>query len=502
MERGISRRRWLTVVVSVGAFTALVLAQGAGSKVNQVGNSTLTVQFSGGGSGTVTQISGPGLGTPNAINCTTPPPGLGNVCTETVPFGAPPQPFIGLQSNAPVGSEFIGWAVFPAGTPTFGCGSASECFVQMNGNVTVIAQFNSTGPTHAPLAVVRGGSGAQLGAVTSRPPGIHCGFSSPDCAASFAIGSTVTLTAATQGGATFAGWGGACAFAGSNTTCSLSMTTARSVTANFNAPQQTLTVTVQGSGGVSGVASSTQAISCPPTCQATFAQGSQVTLYASAAANYSFTGWSGGGCSGQSTCTVTMNAATSVTATFTQITQSLNVDVDGLGSVTSTPAGISCPTDCQGAFPQGSQVTLTATPRTGYQFSDWNGAGCNGTGSCQVTMSQAQAVEAIFTAAPVQAIFGAARVTTNGPPNARRRVTVVTANQEVVGVNIRILRAGAQLKNVTFRRQAVGRHLYPMAILNRVAGGRATVQVTFTNVVGTRKVQVRPITLPRALPRV
>jgi hypothetical protein len=396
-----------------------------------------------------------------------------------------------------VGSEFIGWQVFPVDTPTFNCDASSDCYVQMNSNVTVIAQFQSTGPNTAPLEVVRTGSGAQLGVVTSSPPGITCGNTSPDCAASFLFGSGVTLTESAHGGASFAGWGGACAFAGSNTTCSLLMTTARSVTANFNAPQQTLTVSVQGQGGVSGIAGTTQAISCPPTCQASFAQGSRVTLYASAAANYNFTGWSGGGCSGQGTCTVTMNSATTVTATFAQITQALNVDVDGLGTVTSNPAGINCPTDCQQAFPQGSQVALTAAPKTGYQFAGWDGAGCNGTGSCQVTMSQAQVVEATFTPAPVQATLLTARVIKNGPRNATRRVTIATANQEVVGVNFRILRADAQIRNATFRRQATGRHTYSLLVLNRTPAGRATVQVTFTNVVGTRKVQTRSITLPR-----
>jgi len=192
-----------------------------------------------------------------------------------------------------------------------------------------------------------------------------------------------------------------------------------------------------------------------------------------------------------------MNSATTVTATFTQITQALNVDVDGLGSVTSSPAGINCPTDCQQAFPQGSQVTLTATPKTGYQFAGWSGAGCNGTGSCQVTMSQAQVAEATFTPAPVQAALLTARVIKNGPRNATRRVTIATANQEVVGVNFRILRTGAQIRNATFRRQATGPHTYSLLVLNRTAAGRATVQVTFTNVVGTRKVQTRSITLPR-----
>jgi hypothetical protein len=59
---------------------------------------------------------------------------------------------------------------------------------------------------------------------------VSCGAT---CVASFATGTTVTLSAVAASGSTFAGWGGAC----TNLTgaCIVSMTAARDVTATFTA---------------------------------------------------------------------------------------------------------------------------------------------------------------------------------------------------------------------------------------------------------------------------
>jgi hypothetical protein len=76
----------------------------------------------------------------------------------------------------------------------------------------------------------------------------------------------------------------------------------------------TLTVSKNGTG--SGTVTSNPAgINCGSTCSANFAQGSTVTLSATPASGSSFAGWSGA-CSGTGSCTVTMDAAKSVTATF------------------------------------------------------------------------------------------------------------------------------------------------------------------------------------------
>jgi len=70
----------------------------------------------------------------------------------------------------------------------------------------------------------------------------------------------------------------------------------------------------------------------------------------------------------------------------------------GSGTVTSSPAGINCPTTCSASFAQGTQVTLTATPGTNYFFGGWSG-GCTGTSTCVVTITAATSVTATFTAA-------------------------------------------------------------------------------------------------------
>jgi hypothetical protein len=132
---------------------------------------------------------------------------------------------------------------------------------------------------------------------------------------------------------------------------------------------------------------------CSSTCSASFTAGAQVSLTAVPASGWLFTGW-GGACSGTGSCNVTMNAANSVSATFVQLF-ALSVNVGGSGSVTSSPAGISCGATCSANFTIGTQVTLTASPASGWSFNGWGGA-CSGNGSCPVTMNSIESVTAMF----------------------------------------------------------------------------------------------------------
>ncbi|MFA7060541.1 MAG: carboxypeptidase regulatory-like domain-containing protein [Pedobacter sp.] len=80
---------------------------------------------------------------------------------------------------------------------------------------------------------------------------------------------------------------------------------------------QTLTIT-KVSTGTGTITSTPTGISCGATCTSQFTTLSTVTLTATPAPGSTFTGWSGA-CTGMGTCTVTMDAAKNVTATFAQI---------------------------------------------------------------------------------------------------------------------------------------------------------------------------------------
>ncbi|MFH1209194.1 MAG: MopE-related protein [archaeon] len=67
----------------------------------------------------------------------------------------------------------------------------------------------------------------------------------------------------------------------------------------------------------------------------------------------------------------------------------------GTGTVTSSPSGINCGSDCNQVYAFNSAVTLTAAANEGSTFVGWSGA-CTGTGACYVTMSSAKTVNAIF----------------------------------------------------------------------------------------------------------
>ncbi len=178
--------------------------------------------------------------------------------------------------------------------------------VKAGGSVKTSVKASGSVAANGSLAVVKDGSGN--GTVTG--PEIDC---APTCSHNFKQGAQVTLTATPDAGSRFAGFSGAgCSGTG---TCTVVVGDDTMVTATFTAASGELTVVRAGSG--SGTVTSTgPGIACGETCSNDFSDDAQVTLTATPAEDSSFAGFSGGGCSGTETCTVTVEAETSVTATF------------------------------------------------------------------------------------------------------------------------------------------------------------------------------------------
>lgn len=333
------------------------------------GNVLLSVSKTGTGAGAVT-----GTG----INC-------GADCSESVPLST----VVALTATPTAGSTFAGWS-------GGGCSGTSSCNVTVNAATAVNAQFDLITPP-VTLSVTLSGSGA--GSVTGT--GINCGL---DCSEPVAPGTTVVLTATATAGSSFVGWSGGCT---GTAACSVTVNVATSVNAQFDANPFTVTKSGSGSGIVTGTG-----INCGADCSEPYAPGELVTLTATAAPGSTFIGWSGGTCTGTSTCVFTMPVggvtvpvipkvnAQFDTVLIVPVNYLLTVTKSGSGTGTVTGTGITCGVDCTESLAQNMMVTLTASPLAGSNFAGWTGGGCAGTGTCTVTMTAALTVNAQFDAAP------------------------------------------------------------------------------------------------------
>jgi hypothetical protein len=245
------------------------------------------------------------------------------------------------------------------------------------------------------LSITTSGSGS--GTVTSSPSGINCGTA---CSSDYAINTAVTLTAAPASNSNFTAWTGCDSVSGA--TCTVTMGNARSVTASFTLKTFTLTITTSGNGNGT-VTSSPSGINCGTACSSDYTIQTAVTLTAAPAGNSNFTAWTGCDSVSGATCTVTMNNARSVTASFMLKTFTLTVTTSGIGNgtVTSSPSGINCGPTCSSDYTIQTVITLTATPALLSIFTGWSGCDAVNGASCTVTMTAAKHVTAAFLGVPL-----------------------------------------------------------------------------------------------------
>ena len=158
----------------------------------------------------------------------------------------------------------------------------------------------------------------------------------------------------------------------------------------------TLTTSSSGSGTVTPASGS-------------YDDGARVTLIASPTSGWQFSHW-GGDASGTSTSlTITMNSNKNITAHFSQAAPTqytLNINTNGQGT-TNPGAGVY-------THSQGSQVTITAFPASGWKFDRWGGDASGSSTSITVTMNSNKNVIAYFIEASAVTLLPAPSLSSPG----------------------------------------------------------------------------------------
>ena len=218
------------------------------------------------------------------------------------------------------GSEFIEWEG--------DCSGSGACEVTMDEEHSVVGKFDLIDRA---LTITEGGSGSGE---------VECEVEESEieeaCQPTYPDGTNVVVIGFEDVGSEFVEWTGDCDAVFANE-CELTMNADKTVGVTFDLITHDLTVNTAGAGSGS--------VSCDGgACAASYPENTTVTLTAAAAPGSAFAGWSGAGCSGAGSCVVTINADTTVTATFDIVTPP-PPPPDGGDNGDSTPPAETCVTN-------------------------------------------------------------------------------------------------------------------------------------------------------------
>jgi len=253
-----------------------------------------------------------------------------------------------LLATANAGYNFTNWS----GDLT---GSTNPTTITMDGNKSITANYQTN--TYS-LAVT-----ATNGSMTKTPD-----------QTTYNHGDTVSLLLTADTGYNFVGWAGD--LAGSDNPAAITMDGNKSITANCQA--NTYTLAVSAANGT---------ITRSPD-QASYTHNNSVTMTATPATGYHFTGWSGDLTGNANPVTITMDGNKSIAANFAVNTYTLNVAAATNGSVNKTPD--------KAAYNHGDNVTLSATANAGYNFTNWSGDLAGSVNPTTITMDGNKSITADY----------------------------------------------------------------------------------------------------------
>ncbi|WP_299135773.1 InlB B-repeat-containing protein [uncultured Tenacibaculum sp.] len=258
-----------------------------------------------------------------------------------------------LTATPNAGYQFDGWSGDASGT-------TNPVTVVMNADKTVTATFSKI---QRILTI-----NATNGVVTTNPNPTNGKYDD---------GTSVVLTAMPNAGYQFDGWSGDAS--GTTNPLTVVMNANKTVTATFSKIQRTLTIN----------ASNGTVTTNPNPTSGTYDDGTSVVLTAMPNAGYQFDGWSGDASGTSNPLTVVMSGDKTVTAMFSRIMRTLTVTKAGNGTVTTNP-------NVTGGYVDGTNVTLTATPDSGWKFDGWSGDASGTTNQTTVTMNANKSITATF----------------------------------------------------------------------------------------------------------
>ena len=241
-----------------------------------------------------------------------------------------------IRAEAAPGYEFIRWSGFGHNG-----GEASSMEILVDQDISLVAELNGQLSLSA-------GEGGQVSGGGSYP-----------------VGSSAIISAKADAGYLFNGWSGAGVLNPSYSSTEVNMSEAREIVASFTSkPEETFILTVESLPFVGGTTQVTQF-------------GNEVTVVATAAAGYTFNGWSGAGLDGRTEerLSLSLTSDLSIEALFKEQTKQINLVSGSGGSVTGA-----------GEYQYGLFVEIGAEAKAGYRFVEWVGEGLSSPGLSKQTI--------------------------------------------------------------------------------------------------------------------
>ena len=397
----LTNNAWVVDVVEDGdtavltANTGQTLAWQAEAKLGTGGSSTEAVATAGpvtiGWAGSANRLA-QSLAAFPPTNPTAPPPTYtlttsvaggvgGTVATNPGLTTYPVSTGVLLTATAQTGYAFSGWT----GDYT---SSANPLPITMDSNRNVVANFTTAATCTIAYTII--GSGT----VTPAAGTYNCG--------------TVLQLSATPGsGYTFTSYSGG--FSSTDNPAFFTINANSNVTVEFDPiPMCTLNVSTVGQGTVTPASGS-------------YACGAVLSLQATAASGYGFSGYTGDLASTANPATLTLNQNTNIVANFTQGTPcTLTTSVSGQGTITPSSGSWAC----------GTVINIQADAASKYLFNGWGGAlSTAGTATpTTLTMSANENVTAAFVV-NIAGVTGDTRTITE--PSYPSVCTVLNALQSV-----------------------------------------------------------------------